>query len=92
MFHFYFCNVGFCYKEVLQWSDSMEAKETPPFKPKTHIQYSTSVEVEELQDFEIVQLGGENSDCNLYVDHKVQGQQRRIKKMQSSKNVFCVLK
>jgi hypothetical protein len=67
----------------------MEAKKTRPFKPKTPSQYSTSIEVEELQDFEVVELGGESSDRNFYVNHKVQGQQRRMKKCKVQKMCFA---
>jgi len=46
--------------------------------------------VEELQDFEVVKLGNESMVTNFYIGHRVQGQQRRIKEMQSSKE--CALR
>jgi hypothetical protein len=70
----------------------MEPKKTPPPKRNTPTQNSTSIEVEELQDFKVVELGSKSMVTNFYIGHKVQGQQRRIKKMQSSKNVLCMFK
>jgi hypothetical protein len=59
----------------------MEAKKTPPPKRKTPAQDSTSIEMEELQYFEIVELSNESSGHKFLHRPKVQGQQRRIKKM-----------
>jgi hypothetical protein len=70
----------------------MEAKKTPPLKRKTLAQNLTSIDMEELQDFEVVELDSKSMVTNFYIGHMVQGQQRRIKKMQSSKNVLCVFK
>ncbi len=53
-------------KEVPQWSNSMEANKTPPpRKCKTLDQDLTLGEVEELQDFEVVELGSESNDLKL---------------------------
>jgi hypothetical protein len=77
-------------REVPRWSDSMEARKTPPPKHKTHNQDSTSIEVEELQDFEVVELGSKNSDCKLL--HWPQGSRATKENQRNAKFKECVLR
>jgi hypothetical protein len=62
----FFLHCWLLMKEVPQWSNSMEANKTPPpRKCKTLDQDLTLGEVEELQDFEVVELGSESNDLKL---------------------------
>jgi hypothetical protein len=45
----------------------MEAKKTPPPKCETLDQDLTSIEMEELQDYEVVELCNENGDHKLFM-------------------------
>jgi hypothetical protein len=64
---FLFLHCWLLLKEMFRWSNSMEAKKTPPPKCKTLDQDLTLVEMQELQDYEARGLCSENGDHKLFM-------------------------
>ncbi len=76
--------------------DSMEAQKAPPPPPpppqpkrKTPNQDLTSIEMEELQDYEIMELSSKSSDYKLL--HRPQGSRASKEDQKNAKLKECVL-